>query len=648
MTVFDASDGLDALAVLEREKIDAVISDVLMPRMDGYRLCLEVRQRKNFNTIPFIIYTSTYTSPSDEKAALDLGADKFLKKPSPVREIMDAVHEAIQNAPNREATAGIPPPEPELMKQYNARLVAKLEHKNAQLQAHADALQKAEAQLRLQSSALEAAANAIMVTDRHGTIQWINPAFTALTGYTAEQAIGKNPHILKSGKHDPAFYQNVWQTILNGQTWQGQFTNRRKNGSFYFGEQTITPVRTNGQGITHFVGIMNDVTERKRLEEQFIQAQKMEVVGHLAGGVAHDFNNILAVIIGYSDLMTLSLAPDDPMNAFVEQIRLAGERAKGLTQQLLVFSRKQTFQPVVLDLNEVLTGMDKMLRRLIDENVELAVVAGNDLGRVKADSGYLGQVLMNLVVNARDAMPNGGKLTIETSNTALDEYYARTHAGVKPGDYVMFAVSDTGTGMTDEVKAHLFEAFFTTKPPGKGTGLGLSTCQTIVKQFGGHIGVYSEPGKGTTVRVYSPRVDQPLDTDTQFLKAGPLPRGTETLLVVEDEPALRRLASNVLETQGYKVLRASSGQDGLRVAREHKGPPIRLVVTDVIMPQMSGKVMAEWLSSIYPNIKILFTSGYTDSAIAQHGVLDLGVAFLAKPYTPAALTRKVRDMLDAV
>jgi two-component system cell cycle sensor histidine kinase/response regulator CckA len=388
--------------------------------------------------------------------------------------------------------------------------------------------------------------------------------------------------------------------------------------------------------------------ELRKLEAQFIEAQKMEVVGQLAGGVAHDFNNIIAIIMGYSDLMMQKLGPDNEIKSHLEAVRHAAERAAGLTRQLLIFSRKQTVQPVVLDLGEVVVGMEKLLLRLIDENIELTFTLGKDTGRVKADSGYIGQVLMNLVVNARDAMPHGGKLALATSNVALDANYARLHAGVTAGNYVMFSVSDSGMGMTDEVKAHLFEAFFTTKPKGKGTGLGLATCQTIVQQSGGHIALVSEVGKGTTFKVYFPRVDLPLDAAASSTQKGPLPRGAEAVLVVEDEPGVRQLARNVLETQGYEVLTASNGQDGLRVAREHKGNPLRLVITDVIMPQMGGKVMAEWLKSSYPDLKILFTSGYTDDAIAHHGVLDLDldVAFLPKPYTPSTLTRKVREMLD--
>jgi signal transduction histidine kinase len=387
--------------------------------------------------------------------------------------------------------------------------------------------------------------------------------------------------------------------------------------------------------------------ERGRLERQFIEAQKMEVIGQFAGGMAHDFNNLLAVIMGYSDL-TIQKFPDiEEIRIPLETIKLTAERAAALTQQLLIFSRKESVQLRVLDLNVVMHGLEAMLRRLINENIEMKFVPGEAIGRVKADSGHVGQVLMNLVINARDAMPNGGKITVTTSNATLDENYARAHPGALPGDYTMLSVSDTGTGMTNEVKARIFEAFFTTKPKGKGTGLGLATCQTIVQQSGGHIGVESEVGKGTTFKIYFPRVEQPVDATARLVQTGPLPRGSETLLVVEDEPSVRHLARDVLEAQGYEVLRAANGQHALAVAREHKGAPIRLVITDVIMPVMGGKAMVEWLKTTEPDLKILFTSGYTDDASAHHGALETGVEFLPKPYTPATLVCKVREMLDA-
>ena len=389
------------------------------------------------------------------------------------------------------------------------------------------------------------------------------------------------------------------------------------------------------------------VVERQRLEAQFIEVQKMEVVGQLAAGVAHDFNNILGVIIGYENLITCELPVESPLLQYTEEIRHASDRAAGLTRQLLVFSRKQTVQPVVLDLIDTVKDLDKLLLRLIDENIEMKIVSGNQTGHVKADSGYIGQVLMNLVVNARDAMPDGGKLTIATNNVTLDESYTNSHPGVVPGEYVLLSVSDTGTGIPDDLKARIFEAFFTTKPKGKGTGLGLSTCQTIIQQCGGYIDVYSELGQGTTFKVYFPRIELPLETPLASVPTGPLPGGTEAVLVVEDDLSLRHLARGILRSLGYDVLTASNGQEALRVAQAHHAPPIRLVISDVIMPQMGGKEMAERLKSINAEVKVLFTSGYTDDTIAHHGVLQPGVEFLAKPYTPAALAGKVREMLDA-
>jgi nitrogen-specific signal transduction histidine kinase/ActR/RegA family two-component response regulator len=381
-------------------------------------------------------------------------------------------------------------------------------------------------------------------------------------------------------------------------------------------------------------------------EERLIESQKLVAIGHLAAGVAHDFNNIIAIVLGYSELLMEKIGPEKELRTQLEAIRSAGARAAGLTRQLLIFSRKQAVQPVVLDLNDVVRDMDELLQPLMHENIKVSVVLGKQIGRVRADAGYIGQVVVNLVVNARDAMPQGGKLTIATSNATLDETYARAHSGVNSGDYVMLNVSDTGRGMTDAVKARLFEVFFTTKAKGQGTGLGLATCRTIVQQAGGHIGVYSEVGVGTTFKVYFPRVDQPVKAASRKPAARPPARGTETLLVVEDDSSLRTLARDLLEAQGYGLLAASNGAEALETARAHQGPPIGLVLTDVIMPVMGGKEMAEWLRTTNPDLKILFTSGYTDDAMSCHGLLRPGVEFIPKPYTPSALVRRVRAMLD--
>jgi len=466
-------------------------------------------------------------------------------------------------------------------------------------------------------------------------------------GYTAEEIIGCSLSVLFPPDHYHE-YLEILKNVRKGQPVASCDTvRRRKDGTLIHASVNIFPIEVRNRELVGASNISRDVTAIKKLEAQCIEAQKMEVVGQLAAGMAHDFNNLLSVILGCSDLMMDALPAGTPMRTDVETIRQAAERAAGLTRQLLVFSRRERATPVVLDLNGVVGSLETMLRQLIDENIDLTMVRGEHVGRVRVDAGHLGQVLLNLVVNARDAMPNGGRLIVTTSNATLDEDYARAHAGVTPGNYVLLTVSDTGTGITDEVRAHLFEPFFTTKPRGKGTGLGLATCDTIVKQCGGHIGVCSELGRGTTFEVYFPAVREPLDASMQPPKTGgPMPRGTETVLIVEDERAVRNLACGVLESLGYTVLRAVNGEEALRVAREYNGRPVRVVITDVGLPQMCGDVMAEWLKLAGPDLKLIFTSGYTEDGIANRGVPAAGIAFLPKPYTPAQLAYTVRMMLD--
>ncbi|HEX3716352.1 MAG TPA: response regulator [Verrucomicrobiae bacterium] len=386
---------------------------------------------------------------------------------------------------------------------------------------------------------------------------------------------------------------------------------------------------------------------RKSVEEQFVQAQKMEVVGRLAGSVAHDFNNILSVILGYNQSVLAQLGPEHPARNHAEEVKHAANHGVGLTRQLLSFSRKQPFQPVVLNMGKVVAEMNPILTRLVDEDVVLSIVEGKDLGAVEADAGYIGQILLNLVVNARDAMPRGGRIIIETNNARFDKDSGPDLFDPPlVGNYVVLSVTDTGTGMSEEVKARLFEPFFTTKSKGNGTGLGLATCQKMVKQCGGHLDIQSKIDQGTTVRMYLPQSTRKAPVPLASVSEGPPPRGTETLLLVEDEPSVRRLAGDVLKSLGYKVLSAADGQDGLSEAQEHLGGRIHLVITDVVMPRMGGKDMAEWLKAMFPAIKILYTSGYTEDAIVRHGELEAGVEFLAKPYLPDTLARKVREVLD--
>jgi len=383
----------------------------------------------------------------------------------------------------------------------------------------------------------------------------------------------------------------------------------------------------------------------RQSEEQLRQVQKIEAVGRLAAGVAHDFNNILTAIMGHSELLLRQLDADDPRRKNAEQIEKVAHLAAGLTRQLLIFSRKQVIEPRVLNLNAVILDIKKMLRRLIGEDIEFCTLLDPAAGHIKADPGQIEQVIMNLAVNARDAMPNGGKLTVTTANITPDKNHLKNFPDMDAGDYVMLAIADTGTGMSEEVKAHLFEPFFTTKPSGKGTGLGLATCFGIVKQNTGHINVHSELGSGTTFKIYFPQVQSALESPRVRITPTEVAGGNETVLLVEDEPVVRELAVATLREKGYTVVEAVNGEEGLRLARQHDGK-IDLVLTDVVMPVMGGKEMADALRTSHPDTKVLFTSGYTEDALGHHGVLRPGILFLPKPYLTATLARKVREVLD--
>jgi PAS domain S-box-containing protein len=500
-----------------------------------------------------------------------------------------------------------------------------------------------EAQARL-GRAVEHAGESIVVTDPAGTIVDVNPAFETASGYSAAEAIGQNSRILKSGHQDAAFYRRMWETLRRGDVWKGRIVNRRKDGALYQEDATISPVRDSAGRLCHYVAVKRDVTHEMQLERQLAQAQKMEAIGRLAGGVAHDFNNLLGVISGYSELARRKLGDDHPLSAKLDEILKAADRAAGLTRQLLAFSRRQVLQPTVLDLNALVTDVQKMLGRLIGEDVRLATSLDPALDRVRADAGQLEQVLMNLAVNARDAMPDGGRLGIETRNAELDEAYAAGHVPIPPGSYVMLAVSDTGTGMDAETQARAFEPFFTTKGVGQGTGLGLSMVYGIVKQSGGYIWCYSEPGVGTTFKIYLPRVEDALSPTRRVQAALPRP-GTETLLLIEDDAALRELLCETLGEGGYTVLVADGGTKALTIASEYSGT-IHMIVTDVVMPGLNGREAVAQVKAVRPEAAVLFISGYTDDAIARHGVLDPGVHFLSKPFGTNELLGKVRGILD--
>ena len=509
--------------------------------------------------------------------------------------------------------------------------------------AHAQA---EESLIRLRK-AVEASGEVIFMTDRDGIINFINPEFTRVYGYTEAEVVGKaTPRILKSGNLQPGDYANFWKTILEKRVARGEIVNKTKNGRLVSVHSSVNPVLDEAGHIAGFLAIQRDLSARKQMEQQFRQAQKMEALGQLAGGVSHDFNNLLTVISGYSELLAEGLGQDGPRLEQVKQIQNAAVRAASLTRQLLAFSRRQTMVMEVMDINSAVARAEKMLDRVIGENIELITRPARKLGHVKADPGQVEQVIINLAINARDAMPGGGKLIIATANVEISADDSRCRSGLNPGAYISLTVADTGSGIDPKIKANIFEPFFTTKERGKGTGLGLATVYGIVQQSGGFVNVETELGSGSTFQVLLPRVEQTLALTAMEPAAKNHRPCTETVLVVEDEPPLRTLVRGILESCGYRVLEAGDGGEALAICERHEGP-IDLVLTDVVMPQMGGPELALRLASRWPKIRIIYMSGYAGAASADVAEREANHDFIAKPFTPKALTSKVREALDA-
>lgn len=506
---------------------------------------------------------------------------------------------------------------------------------------------QAEEALRLRDRAIQAVSQGILVSDpnqQDNPIVFASAGFERMTGYRSDEVTGKNCRFLQGHDTDPEAISELRSAIAEARSCSVEILNYRKDGEPFWNQLVITPVLGPTGKLTHFVGVQTDITERRRLEDQFRQAQKMEAVGRLAGGVAHDFNNLLTIISGYSELLLAKSDLDSDARESVLRISEAGDRATALTRQLLGFSRQSLLQPQVVDLNSLVTESGKMLRRLIGEDILYTMVLDPDLRQVKVDPGLLDQAMMNLAVNARDAMPQGGKLTVETGNVQFSDEDVAVRPNCKAGQHVMLAMSDTGIGMPPEVAARIFEPFYTTKEVGKGTGLGLAMVFGIVQQSGGSIEVTSEPGRGTTFKIYLPAVSDQVtkteDLDTQFSS-----RGTETILLVEDDEGVRGLALRCLKKQGYQVLTAMDGRDALRVMKSHAGP-LDLVLTDVVMPKLGGPELVRQLKTGSPDLKVIYMSGYTDDAVVRHGLIEAEVGFIQKPYTPQELSHKVRQILD--
>ncbi|MBI5575490.1 MAG: PAS domain S-box protein [Deltaproteobacteria bacterium] len=487
-------------------------------------------------------------------------------------------------------------------------------------------------------------AEAVIITDTAGIIQYVNPAFERITGYSAGETIGKNTSILKSGRHDEVFYRDMWEKLRGGEVWAGRFFNRRKDGKVYEEDALISPVHDESGRIVNYVAVKRDVTRLVSLEKQVQTAQRMEAVGTLAGGIAHDFNNALTGVLGFAELLQSKIGRDPHALADLGQIKHCAERASGLTKQLLTFARRQTVVPVNLNLNDVVSGMMKFFSRILGERIELDQSLAGELPAVRADFGQMEQILMNLCLNARDAMPEGGRIRIETREEKLGGDYAMRHPYVKPGRYVLLTVSDTGCGMDEKTRERAFEPFFTTKGPERGTGLGLSVVYGIVKMNNGILNLYSEPGMGATFKIYFPAVDAVPDVIPARNEDAAMRGGTETILLAEDDEVVRTLAERALKDVGYTVIAARNGEEAVEIFRKCRD--VELALLDMIMPELDGREAYEKMRGIKPDLKVIFTSGYAADPEGKPFVLEEGVPFLAKPYGLVSLARMVREVLD--
>lgn len=780
-TVSEARHGAEALVKARQTHPELVISDLLMPVMDGYTLLRRWKMDDGLKDVPFVVYTATYTEPKDERLAFDLGADAFVLKPADPDVLIARISEVLERGSQGRlpSTSDIPVDEGSLLKQYSDTVVRKLEQKISELEdtrtqlletlaererteaserqandllravveGSSDAIfikdldgkyllfnqaaaefvgmsvddvlgqddqtlfgpeeaqrvmendrrvmlsnqtwtqeerltaagvthtylatkcpyrdaqgrvigvlgisrditdrKKSEEVLRLQDRAIQAVPQGIIIADPNlpdTPIISASAGFERITGYRADEAIGRNCRFLQGKDTSPEAVKELREAIAAGKDCTTEILNYRKDGSPFWNAVSLTPVFDNEDRLAYYVGVQSDITAQKKLEDQLRQANKMEAVGNLAGGIAHDFNNLLTIICGNSEYVLADAGFKGELREAVEEIRDASERAAALTQKLLAFSRQTMLELKVVDMNEITVDTGRILRRLIDESILINLVLAPNLRPVRLDPTQFDQILINLAVNARDAMPHGGQLTIETSNVFLDEEYAFLHPGCATGPHVMLAVTDTGCGMTSEVVERIFEPFFTTKAPGKGTGLGLPMVFGIVQQSGGCIHVYSEPDRGTTFKIYFPAVDDQSAAAEDATVLDAL-KGQETILVVEDEEGVRKLTLRYLAQYGYQVISASNADEALHLALSHPGT-IDLLLTDVVMPNGSGPELAEKIRQHLPHVNVLYMSGYTDDTVVRHGLLHSEVSFIQKPFGSLGLVRKVRSILD--
>ncbi|MEE9911774.1 MAG: response regulator [Deltaproteobacteria bacterium] len=653
LKVISAENGKEALDKAYADPPDLVISDILMPVMDGYTLCKIWKSDERLKHIPFIFYTATYTDPKDEDFALKLGADRFIVKPQEPEVFMNLLSQYIE-----EELTGLPEgrnplgSEMELFRQYNEILFNKLEKKmleleelNQRLNQEINERRQTEERLLSLTQAVRESPSAIILTDLNGDIEYVNPKFLKISGYAEEDVIGKNTRILRSGETSADVYKDLWKTIQSDNIWQGEVCNGRKDGGLFWISLTVSPLKNSEGQISKYMAIMEDVSERRKLEAQLRQSQKLEGLGQLAGGVAHDFNNILTAIIGYAYLAYLNMQADDPIRGHVKHILDYSEKAATITKSLLAFSRKQTTNPSYFNLNDLISNFQKFLRRLLPENIEIQTQCANQVLSVLVDQVQIEQIIMNLATNARDAMPEGGRFVIATRLVDFDEGFIKAQGYGKVGPYAEITVADTGTGMDQETREKIFDPFFTTKEQGKGTGLGMAIVYGIVNKHNGFIAVESQLGKGTLFRIFLPIVRAAESRGIKKTEQPLAPRGTETILIAEDDPGIQDLITTILSEHGYDVISTSNGEEAVSQFKANK-EKVQLVMLDGIMPKKSGKEACMDIKNIKPDVQVIFMSGYSENMIEFDQMKYDHVHFLQKPVFPSTILLKVREVLD--
>jgi hypothetical protein len=650
LAVSEASNGLDALEVARQQPPDLVISDILMPQMDGFALCRAYRADPRLARAPFVFYTDSYATAKDAAFARRLGATRFLVKSMAAEEVIRAITDAMQE----EQAAGpeFVPHETESYRLYNESLIQRLEHRNLELADEVRGLRESEATLRTLTAALDQLPAIVSLTDTHGRIEYVNRRFEEATGFSREQVRGQTHAVLRASHGDAGQGFEIRAAVLGGQEWRGEVEHRRRDGSSYWERAVISPVYNDAGAVSHFLRVAEDITEQKRALEERAQDDETrrrsdggESVARLAGGVAHDFNNLLTIVVGHSHMVLQQLAPTDPLRADLTAVLEAAQRGATITRQLLTYARRDVVHPLVVDPAQAIASLSRRLQRMAGDEIRIGFSLGPGIWPVLIDPAQFEQMVVHLVANGLDAIDGSGAIDVSLSNTTLTATSAATHGRVRAGEYVALRISDTGSGIAPAALPRIFEPFFTTKQPGAGTGLGLSSVAGAVAQAGGHVEVERTGPDGTTLLVLLPRSTALVDvvhgpaTDDSL-------DGTERILLVEDEPAVLELVRRTLEGYGYTVLHASTPARALRAIHEGTAAKVDLLLTDVVMPGMSGRELATQLRGMLPHLRVLFMSGYSSDVVAEQGLLSSDESLITKPFSPTALAARVRALLD--